>query len=106
MLVTSSPCILMTGYVLLQVTNYGDLQYLLAENYNRNVRDLLSTAQDWDWRTHGVNIPEHGVSYCDKMQLQHMSMKSDTCAEVKGIFKQYVPAKFTQPLKTCHPLPC
>ena len=46
----------------MQVKDYGDLQYLLAQNYSQNVRQMLSRAQDWNWRSNGVNVPDNGVS--------------------------------------------
>ncbi|KAK9847547.1 hypothetical protein WJX84_001936 [Apatococcus fuscideae] len=39
------------------VTDYGDLRYLLAENYNQNVRSLLDQAKPWPWQVEGVNVP-------------------------------------------------
>ena len=48
---------------LLQVTDYGDLRYLLAENYNQNVRSLLSQAEPWAWQTEGVNVPPGKVGF-------------------------------------------
>ncbi|KAK9838605.1 hypothetical protein WJX84_002304, partial [Apatococcus fuscideae] len=43
------------------VTDYGDLRYLLAANYNSAVRDLLKRSQSWDWQARGMNVPSKGV---------------------------------------------
>lgn len=66
---------------LLQVTDYGDLRYLLAETYNQNVRSLLNQAEPWAWQTEGVNVPPGKVGLCSILQ-PCIPIPCPTCASV------------------------